>query len=72
MRMQKVVRVLVSIMPSDPPEKTKPEDEARAREKNSDTEETGAVQPSSEKVPEGPDNLRRRAEWFQKRTGQTP
>lgn len=72
MRMQKVVRVLVSIMPSDPPEKTKPEDEARAREKDSETEETGAVRPSSEKIPEGPDNLRRRAEWFQKRTGGTP
>ena len=71
MRMQKVVRVLVSIMPSDPPEKTKPEDEAHAREKSDKTEETGAVQPSSEKVPEGPDNLRRRADWFQKRTGQT-
>ena len=74
MPMQKVARVLVSIMPSDPPEKTKPEDEARARErKNSETEETGAVRPSSEKIPEGgSDNLRRRADWFQKRTGQTP
>ena len=72
MPMQKVRGVLVFIMPSDPPEKTKPEDEARAREKSSETEETGAVRPSSEKVPEGPDNLRRRADWFQKRTGQTP
>jgi hypothetical protein len=70
--MQKVACMLVSIMPSDPPEKTKRDDEARAREKDSETEETGAVRPSSEKIPEGPDNLRRRADWFQKRTGQTP
>jgi hypothetical protein len=72
MPMQKVGGVLVSVMPSDPPEKTKPEDEARAREKESGTEDSGAVRPSAEKVPEGPDNLRRRADWFQKRTGQTP
>jgi hypothetical protein len=73
MRMQKVVRVLASIMPSDPPEKTKPEDEARARAKDSETDENGSVRPASEKIPEGgSDNLRRRADWFQKRTGQTP
>jgi hypothetical protein len=73
MRMQKVACVLISVMPSDAPEKTKPEDEARAREKDSETKETGAVRPSSEKIPEGgSDNLRRRADWFQKRTGQTP
>jgi hypothetical protein len=71
--MQKVACVLVSIMPSDPPEKTKREDEARAREKDTETEENGAVRPASEKIPEGgSDNLRRRADWFQKRTGQTP
>jgi hypothetical protein len=71
--MQKVACVLVSIMPSDPPEKTKREDEASAREKDSETEENGAVRPASEKIPEGgSDNLRRRADWFQKRTGQTP
>jgi hypothetical protein len=71
--MQKVACVLVSIMPSDPPEKTKREDEARAREKDSETEENGPVRPASEKIPEGgSDNLRRRADWFQKRTGGTP
>jgi hypothetical protein len=71
--MQKVACVLVSIMPSDPPEKPKPEDEARAREKDTDSEENGAVRPASEKIPEGgSDNLRRRADWFQKRTGGTP
>jgi hypothetical protein len=60
-------------MPSDPPEKTKREDETRAREKSGETEETGAVRPSSGKIPEGgSDNLRRRADWFQKRTRQTP
>jgi hypothetical protein len=72
MRVQKVKRVLGSSMPSDPPKKSKPEDEARAREKQSETEESGAVQPSGEKIKEGADNLRRRADWFQKRTGQTP
>jgi hypothetical protein len=71
--MQKVLCVLVSIMPSDPPEKSKREDEARAREKSSEPDETGAVRPASEKIPEGgSDNLRRRADWFQKRTGGTP
>jgi hypothetical protein len=59
-------------MPSDPPEKTKREDEARARKKNSETNDDHAVQSSREKIPEGPGNLRRRADWFQKRTGQTP
>ncbi len=71
--MRKVACVLVSIMPSDPPEKPKSEDEARAREKSSETDENGAVRPPSEKIPEGgSDNLRRRADWFQKRTGGTP
>jgi hypothetical protein len=59
-------------MPSDPPEKPKPEDEARAREKDTESEENGAVRPAAEKIPEGgSDNLRRRADWFQKRTGGT-
>jgi hypothetical protein len=72
MRMQKVACVLLSTMPSDPPEKPKRDDEARAREKESETEENGALRPPSEKVPEGgSDNLRRRADWFQKRTGGT-
>lgn len=73
MRMQKVACMLVCIMPSDPPEKPKPEDEAGAREKDNETEEHGALRPPSEKIPEGgSDNLRRRADWFQKRTGGTP
>jgi len=71
MRMHKVASVLVSIMPSDPPEKPKRDDEARAREKD-ETEDNGPVRPASEKIPEGgSDNLRRRADWFQKRTGGT-
>jgi len=57
-------------MPSDPPEKTKREDEAHAREK--DAEDISPVQPAAEKIPEGgSENLRRRADWFQKRTGGT-
>ncbi len=73
MRMQKVPCMLISIMPSDSSEKPKREDEASAREKDPEGEEKGAVRPASEKIPEGgSDNLRRRADWFQKRTGQTP
>ena len=63
--------VLMLDSPVAESEKTKPEDEARARKKESETEETDAVRPSSEKIPEGADNLRRRADWFQKRTGKT-
>ena len=58
-------------MPSDPPEKAKPEDEARAREKDNEPEDKDALQPSPEKIPESEGNLRRRADWFQKRTGGT-
>jgi hypothetical protein len=73
MRVQKVPCMLVCIMPSDPPEKLKRDDEARAREEDGETEENGALRPASEKIPEGgSDNLRRRADWFQKRTGGTP
>lgn len=69
--MRKLQRMLGSIMPSDPSEKTKPEDEARAREKEDQSEEKDSVQPTRSKIREGADNLRRRAEWFQKRTGGT-
>ena len=71
MVMQKIRRMLVSIMPSDSPEKTKRDDEAGAREKNRDAEDKDTLKPSQEKIPEGPDNLRRREDWFQKRTGGT-
>jgi hypothetical protein len=56
---------------SDSPEKTKRDVEARARQKNSEADEKGALKPAVEKVPEGEGNLRRRADWFQKRTGGT-
>ena len=69
--MQKMRRVLVSIMPSEPPEKTKRADEAGAREKSREAEGKEKLQPSREKIGEGADNLRRREEWFQKRTGGT-
>jgi hypothetical protein len=59
-------------MPSDPSEKTRRDDEARARQKGSDAEEKDSLKPAVEKVPEGEGNLRRRADWFQKRTGGTP
>ena len=62
--------MLLCFVPSDPPERPKP-DEARAREKTGDREENDELQPSREKIPEGEGNLRRRADWFQKRTGST-
>jgi hypothetical protein len=55
-------------MPCDPPEKPKPDNEARERKKN-ECEKNDDLQPSREKIPEGEGNLRRRADWFQKRTG---
>jgi hypothetical protein len=62
--------MLVCFMPADSPEKAKPDGDARKetneREKNDDV-----IQPSRERIPEGEGNLRRRAEWFQKRTGGT-
>lgn len=61
--------MLSSTMPSDSENKAKREDEGRAQEKSSESKEKDALQPSREKIGEGPDNLRRRADWFQKRTG---
>jgi hypothetical protein len=58
-------------MPAEP-DKAKPDDEARAREKSSDADDKDAIRPATEKIPESEGNLRRRADWFQKRTGQTP
>ncbi|HEV2805650.1 MAG TPA: hypothetical protein VGW57_12055 [Chthoniobacterales bacterium] len=56
-------------MPSNPPDNPKPEDDASASEKNAAREEKETLQPSREKIPEGEGNLRRRVDWFQKRTG---
>jgi hypothetical protein len=56
-------------MPSDSPDKPTSDDEAQAREKRNKCENEEKLQPSREKIPEGEGNLRRRAEWFQKRTG---
>jgi len=67
--MQTPLAMLLCLMPSDPPEKAKPDDEARGREKSNEREKNDKLQPSREKIPEGEGNLRRRADWFQKRTG---
>ena len=64
--------MLQSIMPSNSENKASREDEARARQKEDRTGEKDALKPTVEKIPEGEGNLRRRAEWFQKRTGGTP
>jgi hypothetical protein len=61
-------------MPSDQPEKPKRDEEADSR-KDKDKGNGGdkdVVRPAVEKIPEGDGNLRRRADWFQKRSGQTP
>jgi len=63
--------MLLCLMPSDPPEKPKPDDEAQAQEKSNECEKKDVLQPSPEKIPEAEGNLRRRADWFQKRTGGT-
>ena len=59
-------------MPSETPQNTKRDAEERTREEKSQKGDKDAVQPSQEKIPEGQGNLRRRADWFQKRSGQTP
>ena len=69
--MHMLLAMLLCLMPSDSPEKPKPDDEARAREKSNEREKNDVLQPSREKIPEGEGNLRRRADWFQKRTGGT-
>lgn len=58
-------------MASDPPDKKNPNDEASAREKTGEGDENEALQPAAEKIPEGEGNLRRRGDWYQKRTGGT-
>jgi hypothetical protein len=70
--MQKLTRVLTSSMPADPPEKTKREEKTQPRDEKTPTGDREKVQPSNEKIPEGHGNLRRREDWFQKRSGQTP
>ncbi|MEY2506074.1 MAG: hypothetical protein QOH01_403 [Verrucomicrobiota bacterium] len=59
-------------MPSNPADDAKRKDEASAREKTPDSADKETLQPAREKIPEGEGNLRRRADWFQKRTGGTP
>lgn len=59
-------------MPSESPEKKKRDAGAPSREEKAQTQDKDSLQPSQEKIPEGSGNLRRRADWFQKRSGQTP
>ena len=63
--------MLSSSMPSDQPEKPKRDDEADSRKDKEDAGDKDAVRPADKKIPEGDGNLRRRADWFQKRSGQT-
>jgi len=56
-------------MASDESKKDKPDANGRARDKRSPDQDADSLEPSREKIPEGEGNLRRRADWFQKRTG---
>jgi hypothetical protein len=68
---EKASGVLASGMPSEPPQKNKRDDEAPSREDKTQKDDKDSLQPAQEKIPEGSGNLRRRADWFQKRSGQT-
>ena len=59
-------------MPSETPENTKRDADGRTRDEKTEKDDKESLQPSQEKIREGEGNLRRRAEWFQKRSGQTP
>jgi hypothetical protein len=65
------MRMLGSNMPSDQPEKPKRDDEAESRKDKAGADDKDVVRPADKKIPEGADNLRRRADWFQKRSGQS-
>ncbi|MEO6969985.1 MAG: hypothetical protein ABI217_03715 [Chthoniobacterales bacterium] len=59
-------------MPTDPNEKSKCKEEADEREKETPPSDKKIVPPAGAPIGEGDDNLRRRADWFQKRTGGKP
>jgi hypothetical protein len=67
---QKLIGVLGSAMPADQSKKSKPNTEADCEDKTH-AGDKDAVRPVDQKIPEGKDNLRRRADWFQKRSGQS-
>ena len=56
-------------MASDESKKDKPDANGRARDKSGADQDADAIELAREKIPEGEGNLRRRADWFQKRTG---
>jgi hypothetical protein len=58
-------------MPTDQSKKPKPNTEADSCEDKARADDKDAVRPVGQKIPEGKDNLRRRADWFQKRSGQS-
>lgn len=69
--MQKWRGMLDSIMPTDQPEKPKRGDEAHPCEDKAPAGDKDVVRPAKGKIREGAGNLGRRADWFQKRSGQT-
>ncbi len=56
-------------MATEPSGKTKREKNVRPLDEEARPCAENVVQPADDKIPEGPGNLRRRAEWFQKRSG---
>jgi hypothetical protein len=57
-------------MPSDQPEKSRRDDETDPTEDKAQAGDKDKVRPAEEKIGEGAGNLRRRADWFLKRSGQ--
>ena len=66
----KPMRMLRSIMPSDQPEKSRGDDKTDPSEDKAQAGDKDRVRPAGEKIGEGAGNLRRRADWFLKRSGQ--
>ena len=50
-------------------EQPKQPDDATEQEPAEGDEQAASIKPVATKIREGPDNLRRRQEWFQKRSG---
>ena len=69
--MSDLADMLGSGMPSDESGNPTRDNQADSPKDKKDASDKNAVGPVDKKIPEGPDNLRRRADWFQKRSGQT-
>ena len=62
------VRLHTMNMPKDDP-KDKPSKSGEGERDDSTERKDERVRPTDKKLPEGPDHLRQRQEWFKKRSG---